>query len=119
MARVTNTVARRKKRKKVLKRAKGFSGARGKLYKTAKETLLRADMYSFRDRRCKKRDFRKLWIQRINAGVRALGFTYSKFINGLNKAGIELNRKMLSEMAVHDPDGFKELVDTARAAAES
>ena len=116
MARVTYGVARRKKRKKVLKRAKGFRGGRHALYKTAKETLLKGDMYAFRDRRVKKRNFRKLWIERINAACRALGMSYSRFMDGLNKAGIDLNRKMLSELAIHDPEGFKGLVETAKAA---
>ncbi len=119
MARVTYGVARRKKRKKVLKRAKGFRGGRHALYKTAKETLLRGDMFAFRDRRVKKRNFRRLWIERINAATRALGMSYSRFMDGLKKAEIDLNRKMLSELAIHDPEGFKGLVETAKAAIGS
>lgn len=117
MARVHNQVARRKRRKAVLKRAKGFWGARSKLYKTAKETLLRADAFAYRDRKRRKRDFRKLWIQRINAASRSLGMTYSQFIHGLKKADINLNRKMLALMAVEDPDGFSSLVDQVKEAA--
>ncbi|MFC1479279.1 50S ribosomal protein L20 [Planctomycetota bacterium] len=116
MVRVHSQVARRKKRKAVLKRAKGFWGARGRLYKTAKETLLRAEAYAFRDRRRRKRDFKKLWIQRINAASRALGMSYSQFVHGLNQAEIELNRKMLAAMAVEDPDGFAQLVEKAKKA---
>ena len=116
MARVHMQVARRKRRKKVLKRAEGFWGARSKLYKTAKETLLRAGVFAFRDRRVRKRDFRKLWIQRINAAARALGMSYSSLIHGLDKAEITLNRKMLAEMAVSDPQGFEQLVGIARQA---
>ena len=116
MARVHSQVARRKKRKAVLKRAKGFWGARGKLYKTAKETLLRADSYAFRDRRRRKREFKKLWILRINAASRALGMSYSQFVHGLKQADIGLNRKMLALMAVEDPDGFTQLVEKAKKA---
>jgi large subunit ribosomal protein L20 len=109
-------VARRKRRKKALKRARGFWGARSKLYKTAKETLLRADAYAYRDRRQRKRDFRKLWIQRINAAARNSGLSYSKFIAGLKKAEITLDRKILADMAVEDPAGFAELVGIAKKA---
>lgn len=109
-------VATHRRRKRVLRAAKGFRGARSKLFKTAKETLLRAGAFAYRDRRRKKRDFRKLWIQRINAGTRAHGMMYSRFIDGLKKSGVEINRKMLSEMAIHDPDSFKQLVEKAQAA---
>ena len=116
MVRVKTGVATHRRRKKVLKAAKGFRGARSKLFRTAKETLLRAGAFSYRDRRCRKRDFRKLWIQRINAGARARGLSYSRFIDGLNKAGVEINRKMLADLAVSDPQSFESLVDKARGA---
>jgi len=116
MARVHSQVARHKRHKKLLKRAKGFWGARGKLYKSAKETILRADAYAYRDRRRKKRDFRRLWIERINAAARAHGLSYSRFIDGLNKAGVILNRKMLALMAVEDEKAFADLVEKAREA---
>ena len=114
MARVRMQVARRKRRKRVLNRAEGFWGARNKLFKTAKETLLRADAFAFRDRRVRKREFRKLWIQRINAAVHIYDLTYNKFMSDLKKADIKLNRKMLAEMAVNDPDGFADLVTTVK-----
>jgi large subunit ribosomal protein L20 len=107
MVRVTSGVATHRRRKKVLKAAKGFRGSRSKLFRTAKETLLRAGAFAYRDRRRRKRDFRKLWILRINAGARAQGLSYSRFIDGLNKAGVEINRKMLAEMAVSDPQSFE------------
>ena len=114
--RVKSGVVTHRRRKKILRAAKGFRGARSKLFKTAKETLLRAGAFAYRDRRRKKRDFRKLWIQRINAGTRAHGMMYSRFIDGLKKSGVEINRKMLSDMAIHDPDSFKQLVEKAQAA---
>ena len=113
--RVKTGVVTHRRRKKVLRAARGFRGGRSKLFKTAKETLLRAGAFAYRDRRRKKRDFRKLWIQRINAGTRAYGMMYSRFIDGLKKSGVEINRKMLSEMAIHDPDSFKQLVEKAQA----
>jgi large subunit ribosomal protein L20 len=116
MVRVKTSVATHRRRKKVLKSAKGFRGARSKLFRTAKETLIRAGAFSYRDRRCRKRDFRKLWIQRINAGARARGMSYSRFIDGLNKAGVEINRKMLADLAVSDPQSFETLVEKARGA---
>jgi len=119
MARAHYQVARRKRRKAVLKRAKGFWGARSRLYKTAKETLLRADAFAYRDRRRRKRDFRKLWIQRINAASRALGMSYSQFIHGCKTADIKLNRKMLALIAVEDPDGFSQLAEKAKKAVEN
>ena len=119
MARVHSQVSHHKRRNKVLKRAKGFRGGRGKLYKSAKETLLRADAYAYRDRRRKKRDFRKLWIQRINSASRAFGLSYSQFIHGLKKAQIKLNRKILVSIALEDPEGFEQLVIKAKEAVET
>ena len=116
MVRVTSGAVTHRRRKKVLRAAKGFRGSRSKLFKTAKETLLRAGSFAYRDRRRRRRDFRKLWILRINAGARAQGMSYSRFIDGLNKAGVEINRKMLAEMAVSDPKSFELLVEKARGA---
>ena len=114
--RVTNAVPRHRRKKRILKRAKGFRGSRGKLLRVTTETILRADAFAYRDRKRKKRDFRRLWIQRINAASRANGMSYSQFINGLSKAGIALDRKMLSELAIHDEKAFGALVEQARAA---
>lgn len=114
--RVTNAVARKKRVKRLLKRAKGYVGSRGTIYRMALETLLKAGMYGRRDRRVKKRSFRRLWIVRINAAARAAGLTYSTFINGLKKAGVELDRRQLSELAIHDPKAFSQLVEMARKA---
>jgi large subunit ribosomal protein L20 len=108
----TKTRARHKKR---LKLAKGYYGAKSKLFRTATEAVDRAQQYAYRDRRNRKRDFRRLWIARITAACRNNGMLYSRFINALKKAGIELDRKVLSEMAVRDPGGFTKLVDTAKA----
>lgn len=105
----------RRRRKKVLKRAKGYVGGRHRLYETAKETVLRAGAFAYRGRRQKKREFRSLWIVRINAAARALGLSYSALMNGLKKAGVELDRKMLAELAVKDPAAFARLADTAKA----
>ena len=107
----------RQRRKKVLKQAKGYWGGRRRLYRTAAETVTRALAFARRDRRAKKREFRSLWILRINAGCRPLGLSYSVFVNGLKKAGIILDRKILAEMAVSDPAGFARLVETARSHA--
>ena len=104
----------RQRRKKVLKQAKGYWGGRRRLYKTAAETVLRALAFAHRDRRAKKREFRSLWILRINAGCRALGMTYSSFMNGLKKAGVNLDRKVLADLAISDPAAFSRLVETAR-----
>ncbi len=109
----TKTRARHKKR---LKLAKGFYGGKSKLFRTATEAVDRAQQYAYRDRRNRKRDFRRLWIARITAACRTHGVMYSRFINALKKAGIELDRKVLSEMAIRDPGGFSQLVDTAKAA---
>ena len=115
MARVKGSVATRKRRKRILKLAKGYYGAKHKLFKTAKEQVMNSYYYAFRDRRQKKRDFRKLWIARINAAARMNGLSYSKFMYGLKLAGVEMNRKMLAEMAVNDAEGFTKLVEVAKA----
>jgi large subunit ribosomal protein L20 len=108
--------ARGKAKKRLFKKVKGYVGGRGSLLRTAKETLIRAQVYAFRDRRVRKRDFRKLWIIRINAAVRERGLRYSVFINGLKKANIELDRKSLSELAIHDPGAFDQVVEQVKAA---
>ena len=108
--------ARRQSKKRLFKSAKGFVGGRSKKLRTVKETLLRSGAFAFRDRRTKKREFRKLWIIRINAAVQAEGMRYSQFIHGLKKAGIELDRKTLSEMAIADKDGFKAVCDRVKEA---
>jgi large subunit ribosomal protein L20 len=107
----------RQRRKKVLKQAKGYWGGRRRLYKSANETVLRALAFAYRDRRARKRDFRSLWILRINAACRALGLPYSVFMSGLKKAGVTLDRKALADLAVTDPAAFVRLVETARAQA--
>ena len=114
MARVKNGAVTKARHKKVLKEAKGYFGSKHRLYKTAKEQLMHSGQYAFRDRKQKKRDFRKLWITRINAACRQNDISYSRFIEGLTKAGVEINRKMLSEIAINDPKAFAELVKTAR-----
>ena len=117
MARTTNAVASRKRRKRRLNRAKGFYGSRSKLFRQATEAVDRAMALSYAHRKEKKRDFRGLWIIRLSAACRNAGISYSRFIEGLAKAGIELNRKMLSEIAIHDEAGFASLVETAKAKA--
>jgi large subunit ribosomal protein L20 len=114
MPRVTRQVARHKKRKKVREQAKGYYGARSKLYRPAKEAVERAWRYGYRDRRQRKRDFRRLWITRINAASRQHDMSYSRFINGLKKAGVELDRKSLAGIAVRDPEAFADLVAVAK-----
>ena len=114
MARAKNNVQRSRRRKKLLKSAEGFRGGRSKLYVPAKETVERGLAFAYRDRRVKKREFRKLWITRINAGARMHGLSYSEFIHGLKAADVRVNRKVLSEMAVEDPEGFARLVLTAK-----
>lgn len=114
MARVKNGATTKARHKKVLKQAKGYFGSKHRLYKTAKEQLMHSGQYAFRDRKQKKRDFRKLWITRINAACRANEISYSRFIEGLTKAGVEVNRKMLSEIAINDPKAFSELVQVAK-----
>ena len=116
--RVKGGTIHRARRKKALKQAKGYFGSKHRLYKTAKEQVMHSGAYAYRDRKNRKRDFRKLWITRINAACRLNEISYSKFIDGLNKANIEVNRKMLSEIAIDDPKAFAELVKVAKAALE-
>ena len=113
--RTSSSVARHRSKKRLFKRAKGYRGGRSKLTRTVKETLLRSGQYAFRDRRTRKREFRKLWIIRINAACRQHDLRYSEFIYGLKLAGIEMDRKTLSEMAIHDEAGFKQVVEAVRA----
>jgi large subunit ribosomal protein L20 len=113
--RTTKGAARTRAKKRLYRKAKGYRGGRGRLLRTVKETLIRAGQYAFRDRRVRKRDFRRLWIVRINAAARMHGIRYSLFINGLKKAQIELNRKSLSEMAIHDPEAFEAVVEKVKA----
>ena len=117
MSRATNAVARRRRRKKVLKEARGYWGRKHSSYRFANEQLMRSGAYAYRDRRARKRDFRRLWITRINAAARREGMSYSDFIHGLDEAGVEVNRKMLADIAVNDPDGFRRFVELAREAA--
>ena len=116
MARVKGGNVSKNRRRKVLKEAKGYFGSKHRLYKTAQEQLFHSGAYAYRDRKQNKRNFRKLWITRINAACRENDISYSKFINGLTKAGIEINRKMLSEMAIDDAKSFAALVETAKKA---
>ena len=116
MARIKGAMMSHKRRKKTLKLAKGFYGSKSKHFKMAKQQVMKSGNYAFAGRKMKKRQFRNLWIMRINNAVRPLGINYSTFMNGLKKAGIELNRKMLSEMAIHDQAGFAALVETAKKA---
>ena len=116
MARVKGGNVTKNRRRKVLKEAKGYFGSKHRLYKTAQEQVFHSGTYAFRDRKQNKRNFRKLWITRINAACRENEISYSRFINGLAKAGIEINRKMLSEMAIDDPKSFASLVETAKKA---
>ncbi|MGE0211060.1 MAG: 50S ribosomal protein L20 [Parvibaculaceae bacterium] len=116
MARVKRGVTARARHKKVLDQAKGYYGRRKNVFRPAVQAVEKAGQYAYRDRRTKKRNFRALWIQRINAATRELGLTYGRFINGLDKAGIEVDRKILSDLAVHEPEAFKALVEKAKAA---
>jgi len=116
MARVKGAMMTRKRRKKVLKLAKGYFGGKRKLFRTAKEAVMKSGNYAYIGRKQKKRDFRRLWITRISAACRINGINYSTFMNGLKKAGIELNRKMLSELAINDAKAFTALVEKAKAA---
>ena len=116
MARVKGAMMTRKRRNKTLKLAKGYWGGKSKLFKTAKEAVWKSGQYAYISRRLKKRDFRRLWIARISAACKLNGMNYSTFINGLKKAGIDLNRKMLSEIAISDPAGFTALTEQAKAA---
>jgi large subunit ribosomal protein L20 len=115
MARVKRGNVARKRRKKILKLAKGFRGSHSKLFRTANQQVMKALRYAYRDRRNRKRDFRRLWITRINAAARMHGLSYSQLIGQLKKADIELNRKMLAQMAVLDPDGFSKVVEVAQS----
>jgi large subunit ribosomal protein L20 len=113
MPRAKNSVATRQRRKKVLKMAKGYRGPKSDCYRPANEQVMHSLQYAYRDRRARKSDFRRLWISRINAAAREQGMSYSKFINGLHKAGVEVDRKILAELAVHEPEAFAELVSVA------
>ncbi|NIP17017.1 MAG: 50S ribosomal protein L20 [Xanthomonadales bacterium] len=115
MARVKRGVQARARHKKVLKEAKGYYGARRKVYRVAKQAVIKAGQYSYRDRRQRKREFRRLWIVRINAAARECGLSYSRFMDGLNKAEIEIDRKVLADLAVHDRAAFGALADKAKA----
>ncbi len=114
MARVKGAMKTRARHKKILKLAKGYRGAKSKLYKTANQAVMKSLSYAYRDRKAKKREFRQLWIARISAAARMNGISYSKFMNGLKTQGIEINRKMLAEIAVSDPETFKSLVDRVK-----
>ena len=119
MSRVKRSVAGRKKRREVLRQAKGYYSARGKHYRAAREQLLHSGVYAYRDRRAKKGEFRRLWIMRINAAARDNGLSYSKLISGLRIAEIEVDRKMLAELAVNEPDTFKSLAEVAKKSLET
>jgi large subunit ribosomal protein L20 len=114
MSRVKGAVKARARHKKILKLGKGYFGHKSKLYRVANQAVMKSLVYAYRDRRAKKRDFRKLWISRINAGTRLNGMSYSKFMNGLKKAGITLNRKVLADMAVNDAEAFTQLVNKVK-----
>jgi large subunit ribosomal protein L20 len=119
MARVKRSVHAKKKRREILAAAKGYTGTRRTRYRAAKEQLMHSGAYAYRDRRDRKAQFRKLWIARINAAVRPHGMNYSRFINGLKAAGVEVDRKILADLAVHDPQAFAALVDVAKGAASA
>lgn len=114
MARIKGAVRTRARRKKILKLAKGYRGAKSKLFRTANQAVMKSLVYAYRDRKQRKRDFRQLWIARINAAARMNGISYSRFMNGLKKNGIEINRKMLSEIAISDPAAFAALVEKVK-----
>lgn len=114
MARVKRGVIARKRHKKILKQAKGYYGARSRVFRVAKQAVIKAGQYAYRDRRQRKRQFRQLWIARINAGARSSGLSYSKFINGLKKASVEIDRKILADLAVHEKAAFAALVEKAK-----
>ncbi len=118
MPRATNAPASRQRRKRILKKAKGFRGSRSKLIRTAKDAIFKAQTWAYRDRKTRKRNFRALWVQRINAATRAEGMTYSRFIEGLHAAGIELDRKVLSDLAIHDAAAFSAVVARSKASLE-
>jgi len=117
MARIRGAITTRKRRKKILKLAKGYWGSKSKHFKMANQAVMKSLTYAYIGRRLKKRDYRRLWIMRINAACKANGTNYSRFMHGLKLSGITLNRKMLSEMAIHEPDAFKQLCGTAKEAA--
>jgi len=117
MARVTHAVSSRKRHKRMVKSAKGYWGKRSKLYRRAKETRRKAMAYAYRDRKARKRDFRRLWIARINAACRATGLTYSRFMAGLKRANVTLDRKIIADLAVRDQTAFKQLIEVAKSAA--
>lgn len=116
MTRVKRGVVARRRHKKVLKQAKGYYGARSRVFRVAKQAVIKAGQYAYRDRRNRKRQFRALWIQRINAGARISGMSYSRFVGGLKKAGIEIDRKVLADLAVHEKAAFAAIVEKAKAA---
>ena len=118
MPRAKTVPAGRKRRRKTMKAVKGFRGGRHRLYRTARETLMRSLQYAYRDRRKRKRDFRELWISRINAAARINGISYSRFISGLRKADVDINRKALAYIALHDRDGFAKLAELAKSASQ-
>jgi large subunit ribosomal protein L20 len=115
MPRSSNNVARLKRKRRILNQAKGYFGRRKNIYKTAKEAVERAHRYAYRDRKNRKRDFRRLWIIRINAGARLHGLSYSRFMNGLKLAGVEINRKVLADLAITDPNAFGQLAEAAKS----
>ena len=117
MSRASNAVARKRRKKKVLKQAKGYWGRKHSSYRLANEQVMRSGQYAYRDRRRRKRDMRRLWIVRINAAARREGMTYSQLVHGLGEAGIEVNRKMLADIAVRDPEAFRRFAELAREAA--
>ena len=119
MPRVKSNVARLKRKNKIMKLAKGYFGGRSKLWKAAKESVERAQKYAYRDRRRKKADFRRLWITRINAAARREGMSYSELVHGLGAAGVEVNRKLLADLAVRDPEAFRRFAELAREASAS
>ena len=116
MSRVKGAIRTRARHKKILKLAKGYFGGKSKLFRIANQAVMKSLVYAYRDRKTKKRNFRQLWISRINAGARINGMSYSRFMNGLKKAGINLNRKVLSDMAINDAAGFAQLVNQVKAA---
>ncbi|HQD18924.1 MAG TPA: 50S ribosomal protein L20 [Bacillota bacterium] len=118
MPRVKSSVTKRQRHREVLKETQGFTGTRNRLFRRANEARLKALAYAYRDRRTRKRDFRKLWIARINAATREHGMSYSHFIGGLRDAGVEINRKVLADMAIADPQAFEQLVEVARSAVQ-
>jgi len=117
MARVKGGIKTRRRHKKYLKQAKGYVGGRSRLYRTARETVERAGVFAYRDRRKRKRDFRRLWIVRINAAAKAAGISYSQFMHGLKQQGVDLDRKSLADLAANEPDAFAQLVEQVKAAA--